>query len=478
MRKALTNRVLVSTAVLAGVALVLLPTSASAAQGKLTQLSGTDGCVSETGTSGACADGKALDDPRSVVVSPDGKHAYAVARSSDAVAVFSRNATTGKLTQLSGIQGCVSETGSGGACTDGKALDGARSVAISPNGASVYVGSQSSHAIAVFSRNATTGALTQLSGTAGCVSDSGSGGDCADGKALLSAQSVAVSPDGASVYAVTGAAVAAFSRNTSTGALTQLSGTDGCVSDTGNGGICVDGKGLKSPWAVTVSPDGESAYVAVTSGGVAAFSRNTSSGALTQLPGTEGCVSETGTGGDCADGKGLNVGQGAVTVSPNSDSAYVAAQLGDSIAVFARDDTDTTPPDTEITSGPADGSLIDDDTPTFSFASPTDADATFRCRVDGGSFAACTSPRTTAPLTDGEHTFRVRARDAAGNQDPTPAIRTFTVDTAAPQTTITSGPAQGSTIASQTPTFEFSSEAGVPHRRRRVRLLCVSLHDP
>jgi hypothetical protein len=40
--------------------------------------------------------------------------------------------------------------------------------------------------------------------------------------------------DGTSVYTVSlnGNAIAAFSRNTSTGLLTQLAGTVGCVSDT------------------------------------------------------------------------------------------------------------------------------------------------------------------------------------------------------------------------------------------------------
>ena len=55
---------------------------------------------------------------------------------------------------------------------------------VSPDGKSVYVASESSGAVAVFDR-AADGALTQKAGTAGCVSETGSGGVCADGTALF-----------------------------------------------------------------------------------------------------------------------------------------------------------------------------------------------------------------------------------------------------------------------------------------------------
>ena len=48
-------------------------------------------------------------------------------------------------------------------------------------------------------RNTTTGAITQPAGTAGCVSEDGSG-PCADGHALIGVASVTVSGDGKSVY--------------------------------------------------------------------------------------------------------------------------------------------------------------------------------------------------------------------------------------------------------------------------------------
>jgi hypothetical protein len=84
-------------------------------------------------------------------------------------------------------------------------------------------------------------------------------------------------------------------------------------------------------------------------------------------------------------------------------------------------------PSTTITSGPNAGT--NDPTPTFTFSSQPGT--SFECKLDSGSYAACSSPKTTSYLTDGSHTFSVRATDLAGNTDSTPASRSFTVRTAA-----------------------------------------------
>src|SRR5262249_52421709 len=102
-------------------------------------------------------------------------------------------------------------------------------------------------------------------------------------------------------------------------------------------------------------------------------------------------------------------------------------------------------PDTSITSSPAEGSTINDATPTFGFSS-NESSVSFQCKIDGGAFAGCAASHTSSALSDGAHTLQVRAVDTAGNQDPTPASRTFTVDvppppdTTAPDTTIVNGP--------------------------------------
>jgi hypothetical protein len=117
---------------------------------------------------------------------------------------------------------------------------------------------------------------------------------------------------------------------------------------------------------------------------------------------------------------------------------------------------DTSPPDTTITGGPANSSTSG---PTVSFTFSSEAGATFQCRMDSGSFSACTSPFTITNLTDGSHTFSVRAVDAAGNVDASPASRTWTVDATPPETTVTGGPPAGSTTGPGV-SFTFSSEAG------------------
>ena len=66
------------------------------------------------------------------------------------MAVFDR-AGDGTLTQKPGPAGCISDSGAG-RCRDGTALDSSHSVAVSPDGQSVYVASASSDAVAVFDR--------------------------------------------------------------------------------------------------------------------------------------------------------------------------------------------------------------------------------------------------------------------------------------------------------------------------------------
>jgi hypothetical protein len=81
-------------------------------------------------------------------------------------------------------------------------------------------------------------------------------------------------------------------------------------------------------------------------------------------------------------------------------------------------------PETTIVSGPP--GVTTNASPAFAFSSPDPA-ATFQCSLDEGAFAACASPFTAQPLAAGDHTFAVRAIDAAGNADMTPATSSFQI---------------------------------------------------
>jgi peptidoglycan/xylan/chitin deacetylase (PgdA/CDA1 family) len=90
---------------------------------------------------------------------------------------------------------------------------------------------------------------------------------------------------------------------------------------------------------------------------------------------------------------------------------------------------DTTPPDTTIGSGPS--GTVSSTSASFTFSS-SESNSTFGCALDGGAFTSCTSPQAYTGLANGSHTFSVRATDAAGNVDATPATRTWTINITAP----------------------------------------------
>ena len=303
--------------------------------GAITQPAGTAGCISETGA-GPCADGHALDGAYAVAVSPDGKSVYVASYGSDAVARLNRNTTTGAITQPAGTAGCISETGAG-PCADGHGLDGAvlgggepgrkerlrrlrrqrrrgapqpqhdhrgdhparrdrrlrqrdgggalrrrprarrraTSVAVSPDGKSVYVASARSDAVARLNRNTTTGAITQPAGTAGCISETGSG-PCADGHGLDEPAFGGGEPGREERLRRLAASATPWRASTATrppGRSPSPPGPPAASARRGRG-PAPTAMGSTTRWAVAVSPDGKSVYVAsFDSDAVARFNR-------------------------------------------------------------------------------------------------------------------------------------------------------------------------------------------------------------
>ncbi|HEY8002060.1 MAG TPA: hypothetical protein VID76_08995, partial [Solirubrobacterales bacterium] len=58
--------------------------------------------------------------------------------------------------------------------------------------------------------------------------------------------------------------------------------------------------------------------------------------------------------------------------------------------------------------------------------SSNEAGSTFECALDKAAFAPCTSPKTVK-AKKGKHTFSIKAKDAAGNVDGSPATYSWKV---------------------------------------------------
>src|SRR5437870_2366533 len=236
-----------------------------------------------------------------VAVSPDGRNIYAAGEIDDALAVFHRDSATGALTFVEVQKAAV------GGGVDG--LLGAKAVAISPDGAHVYAAGSLDNAVAVFGRDAATGKLTftevQREGQNGVLG-------------LFGAKAVTVSPDGANLYVAGGYddALVVFGRNPETGMLTYLQ-----KLEDGVGGV----NGLNGADAVAVSPDGT--HVLVTGSvddALAVFERDPATGTLTYVERLRDGIAGV---------DGLHKAQ-AVDVSPDGASVYAAGPADTAVAVF------------------------------------------------------------------------------------------------------------------------------------------------
>jgi hypothetical protein len=120
---------------------------------------------------------------------------------------------------------------------------------------------------------------------------------------------------------------------------------------------------------------------------------------------------------------------------------------------------DTTPPDTTITSSPPALSLSGSGDVAFTV---NESGATSQCRLDGGAWAACTSPYHVSGLGIGSHTVDVRSTDAAGNVESPGASASWTVvlpvTSSAPTVTLTA-PTANSTVGS---TVKLTASATAP----------------
>ncbi len=225
-------------------------------------------CVAVNGFDGTCAVGIATQGVDALTLSPDGGELYAVAAGSNAVDAFTHD-SVGALTESS----CLKVSPPPGPCRGSRLLQSPTQLAVSPDGANVYVADSSDDngRVDVLKRNPATGALSDSS----CVDylpepkhhkedeeeeDEEEGpsapDECASVAGLEGVSAIAVSGDGSAVYAIGSGSAVVFSRERTTGKLTEVS----CASDEDK--RCTSFPSLDGVQGAAVSPDGREVYVA------------------------------------------------------------------------------------------------------------------------------------------------------------------------------------------------------------------------
>lgn len=306
------------------------------ARGWIRQPAGKAGCITEQGT-GSCAKGRSMDQGRRMAMSLDGRSLYMTSQTGG-IAILQRTEGTGALTQPDGEAGCVISQfkPTGSSCARVPVPDMVPTdIVVSPDGGFVYVAmaQAGTGAIVVYMRDQTSGALTFAS----CVAQGGGGAPCAPANGLAGLSSIAVSPDGRTLYGAAhwfrdGGTLTTFTRDATLGTLTQLEGANGCVAAAPVDGTCAQGPPFVRPTSVAASHDGASVYVVYandttgTGDGsiLAEFSRDSVEGALT----LSGCLARRRKG--CGRVRGV-YGFTRVTISVDGRYMYLGGANGTGI---------------------------------------------------------------------------------------------------------------------------------------------------
>ena len=141
------------------------------------------------------------------------------------------------------------------------------------------------------------------------------------------------------------------------------------------------------------------------------------------------CSLDSGSWGSCTSPKaysGLAVGSHtfAVKATDTAGNADTSPATRSWTVSSSTPPTDTTAPETTISSGPP--ATTTSTSASFAFTA-NESGSTFQCKLDSGAWGSCTSAKSYSGLAAGSHAFSVKATDAAGNTDATPATDSWTV---------------------------------------------------
>jgi 6-phosphogluconolactonase (cycloisomerase 2 family) len=313
-------------------------------------------------------------DPQSIAVDPAGKFAYVASAGCDAqgyVSMYTINPATGALASIGPP-----------VPTDEEATD---SVTVHPSGKFAYVASFGNvfdidfGDVAMYTINATTGALTSIGGVSG------------ESPNICCFNSVTVDPSGKFAYVANGgsgpAIISMYTINGATGALTSI----GTIAA---GGI---------PNSVAVDPSGKFAYVANENdppglaGNVAMFTIDSNTGALTSI-------------GTIAAG----TDPGSVTVDPTGKFSYVANSSSNDVSMYTVNTTTGALASIgTIAAGTNPGSVAVDPTGKFAYVTNFKSNDVSMYTINSttgdltstGTIAAGTSPTSIAVHPSGKFAY-------------------------------------------------------------------------
>jgi 6-phosphogluconolactonase (cycloisomerase 2 family) len=299
------------------------------ATGALTQKPGGAGCL---GTGANCTPLRGSSGMYAAATDRiDGTSLYV--RVNNGLLAFTRDTATGALTQKAGAAGCFTESPVS-TCTDAVGLGAdAYQLQVSPDGHQLYTSESIPGGVTIFQRF-TDGTLMQPTGTAGgCISKDGTsnsvGSSCIHGSdTLTSALSVSLDPAGKNVYVGGTTGLVAYARNAASGLLTEVA----CYRDGGGGGCGARNGSAALHSAVT--PDGSQLLTSAYFSGKAGFLVRDTTGALTNRPGTRGCLSGNGTAGACDALPALDTSISDVAVSSDGQFAYLTSTTAGMVATL------------------------------------------------------------------------------------------------------------------------------------------------